>query len=214
MGRGNPKSDRLRPALVESRIRAMTAVEQRISGKSFTSISKDLGYATRNGAFKAVQRLLERVEWESADQYRALKIKQLDQLQSDLAARLARPLPMDQQLQIVDRIMAVIHLQCKIGGLYPQEGGSAYAGVGEVGRAQHEQARLDFLQRIQGLAPEQGVAPETGASQSEGEPSGTGGVALLVAGSMGEAESVAPSGDVAGVAPPRGTRIWEDPQRS
>lgn len=62
------------------RLRAQESLELRRQGKTWQEIADDLGYADRSGARKAVERLLDRTEFESVDEFRVLESDRLDAL--------------------------------------------------------------------------------------------------------------------------------------
>lgn len=64
-------------AVVERRTRAVALAR---SGASYDDIAKELGYANRSGAWKAVQASLRAVQADTVDEYRALTIDRLEAL--------------------------------------------------------------------------------------------------------------------------------------
>ena len=73
-----------RAAVIERRTRA---VELARSGMSYDDIARELGYANRSGAWKAVQAALKEHEAEAVDDYRARQVMALDEMQSRVWAR-------------------------------------------------------------------------------------------------------------------------------
>ena len=61
--------------------RQTQAVEMMLAGKDFDTIAAELGYATRSGAWRAVQRALSKQREALAGQYLMLEMQRLDALQ-------------------------------------------------------------------------------------------------------------------------------------
>ncbi len=61
--------------------RQTQAVEMMLAGKDFDTIAAELGYATRSGAWRAVQRALSKQREALAGEYLMLEIQRLDALQ-------------------------------------------------------------------------------------------------------------------------------------
>lgn len=64
----------------DERFKAQQCLELRREGHTWQEIADRLGYADRSGARKAAQRLLDRTEFESVDEYRVLESDRLDAL--------------------------------------------------------------------------------------------------------------------------------------
>ena len=64
----------------EERLRAQQCLDLRIQGHTYQYIADRLGYADRSGARRAIERLLDRTEFETVDEYRALESDRLDAL--------------------------------------------------------------------------------------------------------------------------------------
>ncbi|EHK82144.1 hypothetical protein [Rhodococcus pyridinivorans] len=64
----------------DERLKAQRCLELRREGQTWQEIADQLGYADRSGARKAVERLLDRTEFESVDEYRVLESDRLDAL--------------------------------------------------------------------------------------------------------------------------------------
>ena len=62
--------------------RRTRAVELARSGMGYDAIAKQLGYANRSGAWKAVQASLLEHQAEAVDEYRARQVLALDEMQS------------------------------------------------------------------------------------------------------------------------------------
>ena len=65
----------------QSAYREAKAVEMMLAGKDFDTIAAELGYATRSGAWRAVQRALSKQREALAGEYLMLEIQRLDALQ-------------------------------------------------------------------------------------------------------------------------------------
>ena len=61
--------------------RQAQAVEMMLAGKDFDAIAVELGYATRSGAWRAVQRALSKQRETLAGEYLMLEMQRLDALQ-------------------------------------------------------------------------------------------------------------------------------------
>lgn len=64
----------------DERLRAQQCLKLRTGGLTWQEIADQLGYADRSGARKAVERLLDRTEFESVDEFRTLESDRLDAL--------------------------------------------------------------------------------------------------------------------------------------
>ncbi len=67
------------PAL-ETQSRRERAVRLALAGRSYDEIATELGYASRSGAWKAVNRALRARTDAAVDEYRALEISRLERL--------------------------------------------------------------------------------------------------------------------------------------
>ena len=65
----------------DERARALTALDLRIEGKTWSQIADALGYADESGARKATSRLLSRIEHEKVVELRELESLKLDAMQ-------------------------------------------------------------------------------------------------------------------------------------
>jgi len=63
-----------------SRYRAAVAVELRMAGAQYEDIAKELGYADKSGAWRAVQRSLKARTVSAVDRYRMVKYAELESL--------------------------------------------------------------------------------------------------------------------------------------
>lgn len=64
----------------DERARAAKALDLRQQGRTWQTIANELDYKDRSGAYRAVQRLLDRTEFESVQEYRVLEGDRLDAL--------------------------------------------------------------------------------------------------------------------------------------
>lgn len=78
--RKRPNNSKSSPETISSRVKGAKAMELRMEGKSFPEIAKELGYNSRQAAFDAVSRALDRTEREPADALRKLDLERLDAL--------------------------------------------------------------------------------------------------------------------------------------
>ena len=79
--------------------RQTQAVEMMLAGKDFDTIAAELGYATRSGAWRAVQRALSKQREALAGEYLMLEMQRLDALQMALWDR----------AMAKDRLHGVVH---------------------------------------------------------------------------------------------------------
>lgn len=68
--------------LAAQREREHKAVQLALAGASYESIAQECGYANKGGAWKAVHRLLARVDEEDAERLREVEGARLDRLQA------------------------------------------------------------------------------------------------------------------------------------
>lgn len=97
--------------------REARAVELLMAGNDYDQIAAELGYSSRSGAWRAVQRALRKRRDEVADEYLTLELERLDALQCALwdAA-------MAGDLKAVDAILKIIERRCELLGLLPPKG--------------------------------------------------------------------------------------------
>ena len=114
----------------QSAYREAKAVEMMLAGKDFDTIAAELGYATRSGAWRAVQRALSKQREALAGEYLMLEIQRLDALQvalwdeaiaGDVKAALGC-------LRIIEQRMALLGLTPSKGRFGNQAGNR---GIGE-----------------------------------------------------------------------------------
>lgn len=67
------------PDNLDASQRAREALELRRRGKQWAEIAVELGYADRASAYNAAKRLLDRTEFESVEEYRAIEADRLDE---------------------------------------------------------------------------------------------------------------------------------------
>ena len=80
MGRSADVVASTTPARVDARLRAMQALQLRVSGATLQQVADALGYRTPGGVWSAITRLLHRQEREAADDYRAFHLARLERL--------------------------------------------------------------------------------------------------------------------------------------
>lgn len=97
--------------------REARAVELLMAGRDYDQIAAELGYSSRSGAWRAVQRALRKRREEVAGEYLDLELDRLDALQAALwdAAMAGDPKAVDAILKISDR-------RCELLGLLPPKG--------------------------------------------------------------------------------------------
>jgi hypothetical protein len=97
--------------------REARAVELLMAGRDYDQIAAELGYSSRSGAWRAVQRALRKRREEVAGEYLTLELDRLDALQCAVwdAAMSGDPKAVDAVLKISDR-------RCELLGLSPPKG--------------------------------------------------------------------------------------------
>ena len=95
--------------VIERRTRA---VELARSGMSYDDIAKELGYANRSGAWKAVQAALKEHEAEAVDEYRVRQVLALDEMQSRVWGE-----ALAGDTKAIGTVLRVIDQRCRLLGL-------------------------------------------------------------------------------------------------
>lgn len=97
--------------------REARAVELLMAGRDYDQIAAELGYSSRSGAWRAVQRALRKRREAVAGEYLAFELDRLDTLQCALwdAAINGDPKAVDGILKIIDR-------RCELLGLVSPKG--------------------------------------------------------------------------------------------
>ena len=103
-----PRAKKTAPGKLRAQQKAQRALDLRLAGKSFDAIAKALGYASRSGAFMAVDELIKaRVAdaTEGADELRRLELERLDVMAAGLwpSASKGNPAAVDRMLKIQER---------------------------------------------------------------------------------------------------------------
>lgn len=93
--------------------RAAVAVELRMAGAEYDEIARELGFANRSGAWKAVQRALKLRGASSAETYRSMTLADLDML-LNRNWRAA----MSGNIDAVDRCLRATDQRSRLLGLY------------------------------------------------------------------------------------------------
>ena len=96
-------------ATLERRTRA---VELAASGLSYDDIAKELGYANRSGAWKAVQGALKAVQSDEVDEYRTLSIERLEAMLA-----VVWPKAMSGDVAAVGMARRIVDAECRLLGL-------------------------------------------------------------------------------------------------
>ena len=95
--------------------RALQALDLRKAGVSYEQIARACGYASRSGAYQAVQRELQRTMQEPADDVRQLELMRLDDL---YRAMVPKALKGDKDSTwYVDRCLAIMDRRARLLGL-------------------------------------------------------------------------------------------------
>lgn len=89
------------------------ALRLRLAGGTYDAIARVMGYANRDGAWKAVDRALARQRAEAADQLLALELTRLDALQRGVFAT-----ALGGNVQAIASVLKVMDHRAKLTGLY------------------------------------------------------------------------------------------------
>jgi hypothetical protein len=103
------------PGVIESTDRAQQALALRREGFDFDAIAEQLGYADRSGAWKAIDKLLQRRAKESdadADAVRALELERLDAMLRALWGKVVKG-----DLPAIESALHIVTRRSKLLGL-------------------------------------------------------------------------------------------------
>ena len=101
------------PRLIKARLREAEAVRLRIEGASYREIADALGYQGPSGAYKAVERAIERLcPVERAETLRRIEAARLDRLWRRLWRKLE-----EGDLSVVDRLLRIMERRARLLGL-------------------------------------------------------------------------------------------------
>ncbi|MCD5419757.1 hypothetical protein LRS71_09345 [Rhodococcus pyridinivorans] len=161
------------PTNLDASQRAREALELRRQGKQWAEIANELGYADRASAYNAAKRLLDRTEFESVEEYRAIEADRLDEahrIQAEALEQLAKSRALDAIPPAVNALVKISDRRSKLLGLdAPTRVDVAHSGEDFAATA----ARL--MKEI-GLAvpsefqPDQDAAEDRDGEQDEGDP--------------------------------------------
>lgn len=104
----------------DDRDRQQQALDLRLLGHSYENIAKELGYADRSGARKAVLAILDRRETEAAEQYRRVEGDRLDKKTLTTWTNLRKAEADGDHASIARYINALVRIserRCKLLGL-------------------------------------------------------------------------------------------------
>lgn|SRR5690242_2331270 len=95
--------------------RALQALALRKEGASYEAIARQCGYASRSGAYQAVQRELRRMMQEPAEDVRQLELARLDDLYRAMAPKALKgdTWSVDRCLKIMERRAMLLGLDAK-----------------------------------------------------------------------------------------------------
>lgn len=110
--------------------RALQALELRKAGASYDAIARQCGYASKSGAYQAVQREIHRMMQEPADDVRQLEVARLDDLYR-ISYRLAIKSDRD-ALWAVDRCVKIMERRSALLGIDVKVENGAGAGLALV----------------------------------------------------------------------------------
>jgi hypothetical protein len=94
--------------------RSQKAMEMRALGVDYDFIAKELGYADRSGAWRAVNRGMKRVTYEHAKAYQDSALVDLDMMYDKLWQRLGN----GGGYRVADQLLRIIDQRSKLIGLY------------------------------------------------------------------------------------------------
>ena len=126
-----------------AREREAKALDLRLLGYSYDRIAREIGYAHRSAARKAVDRALKAIPREAALQLRDIELERLDLLQRSLASQIVRG-----HLPSIDSMLRIMHHRAKLLGLYEPQPDTGVAEVAAVlgawlGKIREEDEALD-----------------------------------------------------------------------
>ncbi len=108
------------PDNLDASQRAREALELRRRGKQWAEIAVELGYADRASAYNAAKRLLDRTEFESVEEYRAIEADRLDEahrIQADALERLVNAQNLEAVPPAVNALVKISDRRSKLLGL-------------------------------------------------------------------------------------------------
>ena len=107
--------------------RALQALTLRKAGASYEAIARQCGYASRSGAYQAVQRELRRTMQEPAEDVRQLELARLDDLYRAMV-----PKALKGDTWSVDRCLKIMERRALLLGLDAKNDATAGAGLALV----------------------------------------------------------------------------------
>ncbi|UPK64926.1 hypothetical protein MYP14_06125 [Rhodococcus pyridinivorans] len=111
---------RFDPANLDAAEKGRQALELRRDGKTWDAIAEELGYSDRSGAYIAAKRLLDRTEFESVEEYRAIEADRLDEahrIQAEALVQLANSRALDAIPPAVNALVKISDRRSKLLGL-------------------------------------------------------------------------------------------------
>lgn len=126
-----------------AREREARALDLRLLGYSYDRIAREIGYAHRSAARKAVDRALKAIPREAALELRQIELERLDLLQRPLAPQIVRG-----HLPSIDRMLKIMDHRAKLLGLYEPQPDTGVAEIAAVlgswlGKVREEDEALD-----------------------------------------------------------------------
>jgi ABC-type phosphate/phosphonate transport system ATPase subunit len=122
------------------------ALELRKAGATYHAIAQQLGYHDESGARYAVRAILQRVEVESADTYRALQLLELLDLRRAIIAHARNATGGESQLKAIDRLLKIQEREARLLGLDAPTTGLTID-VSQLSDEELEQAYQQVLRR-------------------------------------------------------------------
>lgn len=116
--KNRPNKSKTSPAKISASEKARQAMNLRQSGMTYEQIAQRVGYKDESGARKAVQGLLDKVEFEAVADYRKLHLMRLEELYSMVNASVWNREKAQVNLWAVDRLQAILEQQAKLIGMY------------------------------------------------------------------------------------------------
>lgn len=126
-----------------AREREAKALDLRLLGYSYDRIAREIGYAHRSAARKAIQRALNAIPREAALELRQIELERLDLAQQRIAKQI-----MTGHLGAIDRLLRIMDHRAKLLGLYEPQADTGVAEVAAVlgawlGKIRDENEALD-----------------------------------------------------------------------
>jgi hypothetical protein len=99
------------PRMLQAAAKARRAVALRLSGCGFATIARQIGYANKGGAYKAVQAAIEAAQHDASETNRKLELMRLDRL-----LLVVWPGVLSGDLEAIDHLLKISARRAKMEG--------------------------------------------------------------------------------------------------